>query len=345
MTLILDRHCNMILQYVGIMLTNSFIQGHIIELLINKILHMGLLVRKEHKTIIWHAALTMENPFKTTPPVRHATDITRGVPLMVAVDTCTSAIHATEDIQCPNAIKQIKANKKSDLSIKNPTQVFNPNGQPLEPNKNHKLPTPIKTDRLEFYLEGYDPIKCSYLLNSLRYGFLLEHEGPRSLFTCNNLKSALSKPSLVQEKIEKEIAFGRVMGPYNYILLPDLRIPPPLGLVPKKHKGSWRLIHYLSYPDKKIDPLNSGISDESATVQFAGINEAIYEIKKLCNLNLQVFLAKTDIRSAFRILPVNPQDYNLLGFKWENSFYYDCCLPMGCRTSCKIFEEFSTALE
>ncbi|CAC5410027.1 unnamed protein product [Mytilus coruscus] len=103
------------------------------------------------------------------------------------------------------------------------------------------------------------------------------------------------------------------MGPYNYIPLPNLRISP-LGLVPKKNKGPWRLIHHLSYPDNKIDSVNSGISDESATVQFAGINEAIYEIKTLC-------------------------------FKLKNSFYYDCCIPIGCRTSCKIFEEFSTALE
>jgi hypothetical protein len=54
-----------------------------------------------------------------------------------------------------------------------------------------------------------------------------------------------------------------------------------------------------------------GISDESAAVQYAGINEAITEIKKL---GQQVYLAKTDVRQAFRILPVAPQDYQLLRF-------------------------------
>ena len=35
----------------------------------------------------------------------------------------------------------------------------------------------------------------------------------------------------------------------------------------------------------------------------------------------------------------------LLGFYWEDKYYFDKCLPMGCRTSCNIFEEFSTAIE
>ena len=36
---------------------------------------------------------------------------------------------------------------------------------------------------------------------------------------------------------------------------------------------------------------------------------------------------------------------NLLGFKWDGQFYYDKPLPMGCHSSCAIFETFSTAVE
>lgn len=39
------------------------------------------------------------------------------------------------------------------------------------------------------------------------------------------------------------------------------------------------------------------------------------------------------------------EDYELLGFYWEGKYYFDKCLPMGCRTSCKLFEEFSTVIE
>ena len=57
------------------------------------------------------------------------------------------------------------------------------------------------------------------------------------------------------------------------------------------------------------------------------------------------YLAKTDIKIAFRMLPVNPQDYHLLGMKWKGQYYYDKCMPMGCSSSCKTFEAFSTAIE
>ena len=55
-------------------------------------------------------------------------------------------------------------------------------------------------------------------------------------------------------------------------------------------------------------------------------------------------MAKTDIKSAFRILTINPQDYHLLGIKWSGQ-YYDKFMPMGCSSSCKTFETFSTAVE
>ena len=56
-------------------------------------------------------------------------------------------------------------------------------------------------------------------------------------------------------------------------------------------------------------------------------------------------MAKTDLKSAFRILHINPQDYHLLGIKWSGHYYYDKCMPMGCSSSCKTFETFSTAVE
>ena len=36
---------------------------------------------------------------------------------------------------------------------------------------------------------------------------------------------------------------------------------------------------------------------------------------------------------------------NLLGMKWNNSYFFHRCLPMGCSSSCAIFEAFSTWLE
>ena len=48
---------------------------------------------------------------------------------------------------------------------------------------------------------------------------------------------------------------------------------------------------------------------------------------------------------GLRIIPIHPEDYPLLGMKWQGNYYFDRSLPMGCRSSCAIFERFSTALE
>ena len=50
-------------------------------------------------------------------------------------------------------------------------------------------------------------------------------------------------------------------------------------------------------------------------------------------------------KNAFRIIPISPDDYNLLGMQWRGLYYYDRCMPMGCSSSCLTFETFSTAVE
>ena len=55
-------------------------------------------------------------------------------------------------------------------------------------------------------------------------------------------------------------------------------------------------------------------------------------------------LAKTDIKNAFRIIPIRPDSYDPNGICCEGEFYYDKAVPMGCSSSCRTFEMFSTAL-
>jgi hypothetical protein len=40
-------------------------------------------------------------------------------------------------------------------------------------------------------------------------------------------------------------------------------------------------------------------------------------------------LAKSDIKSAFYLIPVHPADFELLGFKFQNQYFYDKILPFG----------------
>jgi len=113
----------------------------------------------------------------------------------------------------------------------------------------------------------------------------------------------------------------------------------PIGVVPKKEVGQYRLFHHLFYPTDRS--INEHIPDELKTVDYSSIDDAI-EI--ILNLGPNATMAKTDISNAFRIIPIHPHDHAVLGIKLNGCFYFDQCLPMRCASSCSIFEECSCAL-
>lgn len=194
---------------------------------------------------------------------------------------------------------------------------------------------------LHVLLEGYDLEKKQYLVNGFRYGFHLHFEGKRVFQDSPNLKSADLNPTTVDQKIKKELDAGRIAGPFSGNPFQNIKISP-LGIVPKKTPNEFRMIHHLSYPKGTGTSVNEGIPKHHATVSYARVDDAVHKLKRVGRGS---FLAKTDIESAFRIIPIHPDDYELLGFKWKDEFYYDRCLPMGASSSCNIFEIFSTALE
>ena len=195
-------------------------------------------------------------------------------------------------------------------------------------------------DRLESFLQrGYDSVLSKYLIDGFRFGFRVHFVGERLAYESSNLKSALNQPAITVTKLRKECAAGRIVGPFTTPPFRHFRTSP-LGLVPKKDPKEFRLIHHLSYPDGSS--VNDFIPDSCSTVKYASVGDASKSIK--C-IGRGCFIAKTDIKSAFRIIPIHPADYSLLGIKWDNMYYFDRCLAMGLRSSCAIFEAFSTSLE
>ena len=55
-------------------------------------------------------------------------------------------------------------------------------------------------------------------------------------------------------------------------------------------------------------------------------------------------MAKIDIKSAFRICPVRPEDWPYLGMRWEDKYYFDKVLPFGLRSAPYIFNCLAEAL-
>ncbi|KAM4748862.1 uncharacterized protein WCC33_006262 [Rhinophrynus dorsalis] len=100
------------------------------------------------------------------------------------------------------------------------------------------------------------------------------------------------------------------------------------------------MIHHLSYP--KGQSVNDGIAKEESRVQFASFDRALSLVRAA---GRGCLLAKSDIQSAFRLLPVHPDCFHLLGCCFDGVFFFDMCLPMGCSISCYYFELFSSFLD
>ena len=112
----------------------------------------------------------------------------------------------------------------------------------------------------------------------------------------------------------------------------------PIGSAPKPD-GSVRLILDLSSP--RSDSVNDGISKEQFACKYAKFDDAIAIV---LSLGPGAFMGKVDIKHAFRVCPVRPDQWPLLCFRWAGHFFTDTRLPFGSRSSPFIFNTFAHAL-
>lgn len=178
------------------------------------------------------------------------------------------------------------------------------------------------------------------MINGFTHGFRLVCTSAPSSCVPQNHKSTLDHPDIIEDYIQTRLNKGRIAGPFSNKPFEQF-VVSPLGLVNcKGSTGKFRVIHDLSFP--KNQSVNSNIPREHSAVQYDSIDQVVALVQKF---GRECLMAKTDIEDAFRIIPIHPADYYLLGFTWEGQYYYDKCLPMGASSSCQIFESFSFALQ
>ena len=196
----------------------------------------------------------------------------------------------------------------------------------LAKNYSPHVTTPIDVDVLERELVGHPDrnfVKTLITCNSLRYGRHVGYTGPHKPRVSRNLISANQQPDVVKSNLLKEISLGRVAGPFSSSPLPNLQCHP-VGVVPKKHSPKWCTIYPLSYPEG--DSINDYIPKDLYALQYVRVDDAIHILK---SLGLGSFMAKTDLKSAFRLIPVHPEDWHLLGIYWQQRYYVDLYLNSG----------------
>ena len=179
-----------------------------------------------------------------------------------------------------------------------------------------------------------------YIVNGIRSGFRIGFNYNASCIgSTRNMQSARDNPAVIREYLATECAEGRVLGP----LVPqDLQYvnSSRFGVIPKGNSGKWRLIVDLSFPEGAC--VNSGIDETLCSLAYVGVEEAAREVAAQGH---NALMAKVDIKSAYQVVPVHPEDRWLLGMQWEGALFIDTALPFGLRSAPKIFTAIADAVE
>lgn len=96
-------------------------------------------------------------------------------------------------------------------------------------------------------------------------GFKLQFYGERRNSFSPNLLYAEQLPWVIEAKLTKEIELGCIAGPFDSPPVNTLWVSP-VGVVPKKIQGVYRMIQHLSFPAGNL--VNDGIPQEYSSVQI-----------------------------------------------------------------------------
>ncbi len=132
-----------------------------------------------------------------------------------------------------------------------------------------------------------------------------------------------------------------MIGPFDNPPFNLFRISP-IGVATRKFSGKKRLIIDLSAPHNSPFPsINSLIPLDEFSLKYHDIDQAIDMIKIA---GRGAWLAKIDITSAFKVMPIHPDSWHLFGVRWLGKYYFAVRLTFGCKSSPKIFDMLSEAV-
>lgn len=204
------------------------------------------------------------------------------------------------------------------------------------------VPTALNVHMWAHLLHHYDD---KIVAEFLKYGWPIDYSSHQfPLSTSHNHQSALTFADHVRHYIKTELSFGAIAGPFSVNPLNKPLVCSPLQTVPKRGSSKRRVVMDLSFPPDCS--VNSGIPlhtylDSLFNLSFPGM-------ERLCELILSkgrgCLVYKKDLQRVYRQISIDPTDYHLLGFNFDNQFYFATCCPFGLRTSAMICQRTTKAV-
>ena len=183
------------------------------------------------------------------------------------------------------------------------------------------------------------------------YQYFLEYGWPigyvRNILPLFNLRThrgTLDYPDSVSQYLISELQLGRVAVPFRSVPFVDGSVTSPLNTVEKRVSSERRVIVDLSWPR------GSSVNDDILSDSFLGVPIDLHypTIGSIADAIVATgwgcLLYKRDFKEAYRQFPVDPGDYYLLGYVWENNFHFDTVLTMGLRWTAMACQQAATAV-
>ena len=197
---------------------------------------------------------------------------------------------------------------------------------------------------LERNLKGYNYNDLE-VISLIRYGFPLGFEGPQpASLSVRNHKGAKLFPQCIQKYLKGQVEDRRILGPFKKNPLSSAIKFSPLNSVEKKDSEERRVIADLSFPlDNSVNSFidKNWYLGEPVQLIYPTVDDLVQLVRAK---GRGCMLFKVDLLKAFRQIPVDPGDINLLGYSWNRRLYLDISLVMGCRSSAFICQRITNAL-
>jgi len=184
---------------------------------------------------------------------------------------------------------------------------------------------------------------CDFLEFGWPVGF--DYSCPLPIYTnFRNHKGATDFLDAVDAYLSSEIAKHAVIGPFSRNPFSCPVAVSPLNSVPKPDTTERQIILDLSW--LVGSSVNDGIPSGLYLAQeFALVYPTVDLIAdRVAALGSGCLLFKRDLRRAYRRFPVDPHDYPLLGYSWNDHYYFDVVLPVGLRTAAMACQRSTNAV-
>ena len=184
------------------------------------------------------------------------------------------------------------------------------------------------------------PAPAEMVASGIEQGFRIGLRGtPPPRPVCKNSPTAQGNAQVIDGFIHDQLEKGYMAGAYEPQQCRAV-VTNSIAAVPKKTPGKWRVVVDLSRPSGSN--MNDHLRREATHVAYSSVEDAAHLMHFF---GTNCIMAKLDIKEAYRMVPIHPDDLRFLGVCWRGQIFIDCQLTFGLASAPAIFSALGEALE